>query len=122
LVFFYWLWKDDNSKAGAINATDKIINAIIQILVLLKGHFCFKEKIKEEGEGEKIKKAKEILKEIETQRTTISELSIFVENNKNTQNEEKKQEIESIKKLLMNIRKEEEIIIEILNKYKILII
>lgn len=122
LIFgvFLLVWKDDNSKTAAINATDKIINAIIQILVLLKGHFCFKEKIKEEGE--KIKKAEKILKEIETQKTTISELSIFVENNKDTQNEEKKQEIESIKKLLMNIRKEEDIIIEILNKYKILII
>ena len=94
---------------------------LYKFLFYWKGIFVSK-KIKEEGEGEEIKKAEKILKEIETQKTTISELSIFVENNKDTQNEEKKQEIESIKKLLMNIRKEEEIIIEILNKYKILII
>ena len=51
LIFgvFLLVWKDDNSKTAAINATDKIINAIIQILVLLKGHFCFKEKLSEKN-------------------------------------------------------------------------
>ena len=116
LIFgiFLLVWKDDNSKTAAINAIDKIINAIIQILVLLKGHFCFKEKIKEEKEGEEIEKASEILKEIGTQKNTINELIIFVRKNKNIQNEKKKEEIESIKKLLKNIRKEEENIIEML--------
>ena len=37
-----------------------------------------------------------------------------MEKNKNTQNEEKNQEIESVKKLLKHIRKEEENTIEML--------
>ena len=80
----------------------------------MKGHFCFKEKIKEEEEGEEIDKAAKILKEIEAQKNIINELNILVEKNKNTQNEEKNQEIESVKKLLKHIRKEEENTIEML--------
>ena len=64
------VWKDDNSKIAITNALDKIINSIIQTFVLLKGKFCFEEKInvKDKEEMKRIGQkdiAKNLLNEME---------------------------------------------------------
>ena len=107
------VWKDDNSKIAITNALDKIINTIIQTFVLLKGKFCFEEKInvKDKEEMKRIGQkdiAKNLLNEMENKSKPIGELNEFVEKNKNTQNEEIKKEVEDIEKLLEYIKSQAE--------------
>lgn len=118
------IWKDDNSKIAITNALDKIINSIIQTFVLLKGKFCFEEKInvKDEEEMKRIGQkdiAMNLLKEMQDKSKPIEELNEFVEKNKNTQKKEIKKEVEDIEKLLEYIKSQAENImkkIKVINK------
>ena len=127
---FLLVWRDDDSKTAVTNAIEKIINSLLQILVLLKGFF-FKEKknVKDEEEVKKIepaKKAMEFIKKIADEKTAIEEFDEFVEKNQNTQDAKIKDDVKSVAKALIDITKEAENIIEKLkyktNKYKQLII
>lgn len=107
------MWKDDNSKTAITNALDKIINTIIQAFVLLKGKFCFEEKInvKDKEEMKRIGQkdnAKKLLKEMHDNKKPINELNEFAEKNKNTLDEKIKEEVAEVEKLLQCIRREAE--------------
>ena len=107
------MWKDDNSKTAITNALDKIINTIIQAFVLLKGKFCFEEKInvKDKEEMKRIGQkdnAKKLLKEMHDNKKPINELNEFAEKNKNTLDEKIKEEVAEVEKLLRCIRREAE--------------
>ena len=107
------MWKDDNSKTAITNALDKIINTIIQTFVLLKGKFCFEEKInvKDKEEMKRIGQkdnAKKLLKEMHDNKKPINELNEFAEKNKNTLDEKIKEEVAEVEKLLQYIRREAE--------------
>lgn len=107
------MWKDDNSKTAITNALDKIINTIIQTFVLLKGKFCFEEKInvKDKEEMKRIGQkdnAKKLLKEMHDNKKPINELNEFAEKNKNTLDEKIKEEVAEVEKLLQCIRREAE--------------
>ena len=126
---FLLVWRDDDSKTAVTNAIEKIINSLLQILVLLKGFF-FKEKknVKDEEEVKKIepaKKAMEFIKKIADEKKAIEEFDEFVEKNQNTQ-DAKINDVKSVAKALIEFTKEAENIIEKLkyktNKYKQLII
>ena len=107
------MWKDDNSKTAITNALDKIINTIIQAFVLLKGKFCFEEKInvKDKEEMKRIGQkdnAKKLLKEMHDNKKPINELNEFAEKNKNTLDEKIKEEVAEVEKLLEYIRSQAE--------------
>ena len=110
------VWKKDSFKTATTNTIDKLIHAIIDIFVLLKGGICNKKEVKEEvSEIPLINEGMNLLKTVVEREMIIENLNKFVVDNKGIKDTKIQNEVATAEGLLRNIKREEQNIINKIN-------
>ena len=110
---FLIVYNNKASETRTINAIEKLINGIINIIVLFKDSSCCKKKIIEKSEDSE-KKDNNAFEDGKRLLDTFYEAERIIENLKKMANEGQKKEQEDIKELLKNIKKQKEMFINII--------